>query len=223
MIHKDKLRALIKDSDYSNRSLSLAVGTNPTLIADIFKRPSGNATLDKLSALASALGCSISDFTDYSEATAPEDELENLNRDYIALVGSVQAGSWREEAATPQDVIQLGLAFPDLPKPQFAYKVEGESMNKHALPGHFWVCHAYEDANNEAASGHFVVVERSRGQLIERTVKKLVFSSNGNMEFWPDSHDDNWQSPYIPAEVTGQTDETYRIIARARIVLSERL
>lgn len=68
------------------------------------------------------------------------------------------------------------------------------------------------------ADGSKVVVERQRGQLVERTVKRLTITPT-HYEFWPRSSDPRWQTPIrVPraegTEFAEDGDTTIRIIGR---------
>ena len=141
------------------------------------------------------------------------DERANL----IEIRGEVASNTFHMEA-TIEGRDNLGASFPDLPMPQFAYRAGCESMNKLALPGHYWICHDYTDPEDDPEPGHFVVVKRFHGDAFELTVRRLQYDRHGNPEFWPNSYFDEWQEPFRPAE----TGERYEIIARARRVVSDR-
>ena len=220
MLKLNRIVELIDENGTSEAKLCTDAGLGDSYIRLVRsgKNKSGG-TLKAAQKLALVLGVEVTEIFDVGarSPTSPErKETAQATAEHIFIVGSVKAGAWSEEEE-PQEMVSLGLAFPGIPTPQFAFKVEGKSMNRHALPGMYWVCHKYDDPNNDPVSGHFVVIERRKDQLLERTVKKLVIRANNTIEFWPDSYDERWQKPYIP---DGSADETYSIVARARIVLS---
>jgi len=80
---------------------------------------------------------------------------------------------------------------------QFAYKVSGPSVDLlRIFDGDYVVCVPYFDARRRPTQDDVVVVERRRGQTIERTVKQLALTTTG-CELWPRSSDQRFQSPIV--------------------------
>ena len=90
--------------------------------------------------------------------------------------------------------------------------IEDESCNKIGLPGSYWIYHEYSGA--EPATGHTVVVEIAMGDLIERTVRVLGYDISGRVMFTFPSYHERFSICESP--------DTYRIVARARLVVSAR-
>jgi transcriptional regulator with XRE-family HTH domain len=142
--------------------------------------------------------------------------LEEAAAGLIPIKGSVEAGAFREIEDNPEPQY-LGSIFPDLPLPQWAYLVQGESMNRMALPGQYWIATPYVDPLNDARSGDYVIIERTRGHLRERSIKRLRFQKDGTREFWPESTDDRFKDPI---RFDGSEDEQWEIIAKGLLVVS---
>lgn len=90
-------------------------------------------------------------------------------------------------------------AAPDAPaEMQYAYRVEGTSLNKIAAPGDILVCLDCIKSHVEIKDGDLVVIERSRfsGQMIERTAKRIRRTTAG-IELWPESTDPQFQEPLL--------------------------
>lgn len=118
----------------------------------------------------------------------------------VRVIGKVSAGRWMDRAdlIDPDEQIQIPVVpgrFESVD--QFAFKVEGPSMNaRNILPGDYVVCVPYWLVRTAPTDGDVVVIERQRGDLVERTVKELVVHAD-RFEFWPRSTDIRYQKPEI--------------------------
>lgn len=128
---------------------------------------------------------------------------------YIEFVQGVRVDFERYESPFPPD--------PNYPiAAQFDLRVSGSSLNRFARDGEFLRCvHLIKSEMLkhpvQISDGDYVIFERSQGQLIEVTAKKLV-RRGSNIELWPDSDDEQWQTPTIlPAE--GADEEEGRVVA----------
>lgn len=147
----------------------------------------------------------------------PADELDVPRKpDYVHIRGTIAAGVWLEHDDAPQmtDVVPIiGGRWVGLE--QFAYKVSGPSIDLlRIFDGDYVVCVPYFDARRWPTQDDVVVVERKRGQTIERTVKQLVLTATG-CELWPRSTDPRFQSPIIvnrEGEATEDDGTTVEII-----------
>lgn len=137
----------------------------------------------------------------------------------INVIGTIRAGLWQDADAGDAGLYQVVPAAPDEPPEwQYAFTVEGTSLNKIALPGDILICLDAIQARYEMKDNDLVVVERSRysGQMIERTAKRIRRVING-YELWPESTDPAFQTPiHLKGEQDG--DEV-RIVAKVLWVL----
>lgn len=117
---------------------------------------------------------------------------------YVHVRGTIAAGVWLEHDEAPQmtEVLPIvGGRWSSLE--QVAYRVSGPSVDKlRIFDGDYVVCVPYFDARRWPTADDVVVVERRRGQTIERTVKQLVLTADG-CELWPRSTDPRFQTPLI--------------------------
>lgn len=96
---------------------------------------------------------------------------------HIPVVGSVQAGVWRE--LEPFDSDDAHDTIPVLRSPafhrsrQYALRVEGDSMNRVFSEGQFVIVASLADAGVDLADGDLVICEREKAGLREVTVKRL--------------------------------------------------
>lgn len=80
---------------------------------------------------------------------------------------------------------------------QFAYKIAGPSMDRERIfDGDYVVCIPYWVARSAPQTDDIVIVERRRGQTVERTCKQIVVN-DGGYELWPRSTDPKYQSPIV--------------------------
>ncbi|HZG69199.1 MAG TPA: LexA family transcriptional regulator [Herpetosiphonaceae bacterium] len=124
---------------------------------------------------------------------------------YITVVGEVAAGAWKEVSyAADFDTYEVPIILdPKWPEDAvYGLEVRGESINRQARDGDIVSVLRIEHAPRSFASGDWVVVERTRGEMRETTVKQVRHNGRG-WELWPDSTDPRYQEPIIMA-----TDDT---------------
>lgn len=97
----------------------------------------------------------------------------------IPVRGTVAAGVWLEHDMQQSEINGEQHQVPSIASPygrdvQFAYKVEGPSMDLRRIhAGDYVICVPYWTARTAPGSGDIAVIERTRGQLTERTVKEV--------------------------------------------------
>lgn len=119
----------------------------------------------------------------------------------ILLWGHARAGYWAEPSHAPEP--HELPTVPIVPSPkyptadQYALGVDGPSINRVAQDGAYVHCvrlSAYPcDDEFRALDGKLVHVERTRGDLVETTIKRLKHGPKG-LELWPDSSDPKHQA-----------------------------
>jgi transcriptional regulator with XRE-family HTH domain len=139
----------------------------------------------------------------------PAHELDVPKRpQYVHVRGTIAAGVWLEHDDAPQmtdDVPIIGGRWSALE--QWAYRVSGPSVDLlRIFDGDYVVCVPYFDARRWPTQDDVVVVERKRGQTIERTVKQLVVTPSG-CELWPRSSDPRYQAPLLVDKQGEGTEE----------------
>jgi SOS-response transcriptional repressor LexA len=132
----------------------------------------------------------------------------------IPVIGIVRAGLWQDVDAGDSGVYQVVSSAPDAPTEwQYAFTVEGTSLNKIAAPGDILICMDAIKARYDIKDGDLVIVEKARfsGQMIERTAKRIRRSTSG-FELWPESNDPAFQSPIL---IDGKENgDEIRIVAK---------
>lgn len=120
----------------------------------------------------------------------------------IPILGSIRAGSWLEvdqlDSATDQEYQHIP-ALLDYPLDwQYAFTVEGTSLNKRAEEGDILQCVDLIKSGLDVEDNRLVIVERTKheGSMIERTAKRVRKTSSG-FELWPESTDPAHQEPIV--------------------------
>ncbi len=127
----------------------------------------------------------------------------------VPVTGIVRAGAWQDVETGDSDLYKYVPGALDWPAEwQFAYTVEGTSLNKKADPGDVLICLSLILSGIDIVNHDLVIVERSRfgGQMIERTAKRVTKTLSG-FELWPESDDPAHQEPIILNGTTSGDDE----------------
>lgn len=119
--------------------------------------------------------------------------------DQIPISGRVAANTWLdvEDTTIDYDNVEYVPSLSGYPVAwQFAYRVDGNCLNKVAKHGSVLVCLDIIASGDDVFEDDLVIVQRSRfgGQMIERTAKRVRRTSQG-IELWPDSTDPAHQEP----------------------------
>lgn len=115
----------------------------------------------------------------------------------VPVVGEAAAGTWLEHDRLFEDDVPHVPAVPDrFPSlRQFAYRVRGPSMDKERLfDGDYAICVDFWEARRRPQQKDIVIVERKRGQLVERTCKQIDIVG-GVVLLAPRSSDPRFQEP----------------------------
>lgn len=130
--------------------------------------------------------------------TQPELTPAPLSLASVPVLGNVSAGTWLEvqegDAAEVNQFVQPDVKFPAMW--QYAFRVEGTSLNKIAEPGSILICVDLIKSGTNIQDNDLVIVERTRfaGQMMERTAKRVRKVISG-YELWPESTDPEHQKP----------------------------
>lgn len=137
----------------------------------------------------------------------------------VRVIGSVKASSWQDvtEQMTNEEPRYVPSAS-DYPADwQYAFTVDGPSVNKTARDGDILICVDLIKSGADVVENDLVIVERTRfqGQMLERTAKRVRQAIAGP-ELWPDSNDPEFQDP-IP--LSAAEDDEIRVSAKVIWVL----
>jgi SOS-response transcriptional repressor LexA len=128
-------------------------------------------------------------------------------RQTVPVIGRVAAGLWQEDdqlAQEPTEHIPFtrDMRYPD--REQYALKVDGESMNLICPHGSYVV--VVKDFGRELAPDDIVIVQKKRGGLTERTLKRFKVV-DGIPWLYPESRDPK----YKPIALDGDEDTEIEI------------
>lgn len=116
---------------------------------------------------------------------------------YVKVVGAVAAGAFMQDHML--DFVEYDIPYVVDPKWPLeavkALRVEGESINRKASHGDHVVILLADFAPRAMQSGDWVVAESTKGDLRERTVKRVRGNDLAGYELWPDSTDERYQEP----------------------------
>ena len=205
-LDKSRLKAAIKQRGSSARAVSLAVGTNDSLVKDMLGAKSSNPRMDSLIKVAEQLGYPVSHFLKGSEEAPPPPLPERSKARPIPVVSWVAAGRLAEPGAqlpAETETIEIsGLPAGDY----FGTRARGDSMNR------------------IAPDGALIIVDKADRELVRG--RRYIFASRGKTTFKrfggadpyrlePESlNPDN--EPIFPRE-----GETWDVIGRVKLVVSE--
>jgi phage repressor protein C with HTH and peptisase S24 domain len=127
-----------------------------------------------------------------SEAPSGQDAISAARR--VPVRGVVQAGAWSEIGVEEAPVDWTYFEAKEYQRAQlFALDVRGPSMNRIFPDGSRVICALPHEAG--VRDGDYVAVRRSRGGLVETTLKQLVVERDGEIMLYPRSTDPGHQTP----------------------------
>ena len=130
--------------------------------------------------------------------------------DTISVIGTVEAGVWREAALWEGGANMYDISIPPnlaVGAAKFALEVRGQSMNRVYPEGTILICIKSIEAGREPKENERVVVERTKNGFVEATVKQW---RGGRL--WPESSDPDHQEPLEVTPVSELSHEEVRII-----------
>jgi len=192
-------------------------------IYDLVKGKKKGVQTRNLEKLAFALDCDTGYLLGAQE-TPRQPGMEAPSRYVIPVAGEVAAGLWIDAGIDGGETYDLDPSpFPADPRfpieAQFDLIVRGTSINRFAPEGHRLRCVAVDSYPWPILEDDMVVVERFRGDLRERTAKRIR-RREGTLELWPDSDDPRWQEPFRVDEEAG-TIENGDVVRILGVVLYE--
>ncbi|HET9159149.1 MAG TPA: S24 family peptidase [Caulobacteraceae bacterium] len=112
----------------------------------------------------------------------------------VPVRGVVQAGAWSEVGVEEAPLDWTYFEAKEYQRAQlFALDVRGPSMNRVFPDGSRVICAQPHEAG--VRDGDYVAVRRSRGGLVETTLKQLVVEPGGELMLYPRSTDPAHQAP----------------------------
>lgn len=190
VVDVDRLLSLIREQGKTAHSVSREAGLSGSAVRDIIRSTRRNSRVGTVSALARVLGVppetlmveSAADTTaelneqpdgDFIQSVTPTGSL--ATRRTIAILGLAEDGLWRESASPfatsvgSQDVVEVDVAGYES-APLAAVRV-GSNQGLASPPRWIAIYSAAEAV--DVRLGDHVLVERRRGDLVERTIRKV--------------------------------------------------
>lgn len=195
-LDRNKLKALLEQQGLTPRALSREIGDNPYLVRDILVGKSKNPRADTVARMATRLGVSVQELL--MDGSAPSGGDPRIAPRFLPVRYKVQAGLWFEIDAEEPPVQVSHAVHPD-PRfaqwPQWLELVVGDSVNLKIPPGHYAHVVDAVEMGYAPTDGNWVVVERRRGAIRERTIKQIAVTEDGEVQLWPRSTNPKWSAP----------------------------
>lgn len=220
-----KLRALVvantgPGKPWTRRKLSLAAsnGRNPDLIRDLMRVDTRYPTIETAAGICAALGVDLSEVVKGLPPPDPADV-------WLPICSSVAAGVWHEKPDwDPDDCYEVEVGPPIAEGKRTGFLVEGRSMDKTLPPGTILECIELIGSGLVPEDGDYVIAQKHRAGLYERTCKRLRRRPNGDYELVAESTLPEFQEPlFIGHPKTGAFgDDEVSVVAlvtRAHLVL----
>lgn len=116
--------------------------------------------------------------------------------EWLTVLGSVRAGTWKEEFEWPPDEhYQVQVERLQEPGTQIGLVVEGQSMNKTLPQGTVLRCLDLISSGRTLQDGSYVIVERMRGELRELTCKRTAQRADGSWDLLAESWVPDFKEP----------------------------
>lgn len=211
---KERLKLLVRDSGKSPRAISIEATGKPDAIRDILRNKVVNARSDTIRMLAKTLKTTVAYLTGEGDEPYPSKALDNNGLIAARVVSSVQAGAFMEiESSSPYEDDPKWM--PAIRDPRFpnldpiAFEVLGDSIDLKCPPGGYAICLPFDETGLQVKDGLWVVAERQRGNMIERTIKQVRKVAD-RFELHPASTNKKWKPIRFPS---AEPHEEVRIIA----------
>jgi len=186
---KNRLKLLVDASGKSERELSIAATGKPDTLRDIFRNRVKNPRSDTITNLAKVLGTTASYLTGETKINHSDKAEKDSAIIAARVVGSVQAGAFIEVDTTAFEVEPRYIgtvrdeSFPDIEP--VAFEVIGDSIDKICQSGGYAICVPFGETGLLVKAGQWVVAERRRGDLVERTIKVVRRAISGGFQLHP--------------------------------------
>lgn len=205
---RKKVTARLKELTRTPTEAAEKGGLKPDFIRDILRNRKRSVNGTNLEKLALALDWPTSELIDSDRVTRSRTARPN---ETVYVKGEVAAGAFIDlgvESVEPHEYEPS--PFPPDPRypteAQFDLVVRGTSLNRFAREGQRIRCVTLEAYPHPVEHGEMVVVDRTRGNLRERTAKRFRQAAKDAVELWPDSDDPRWQEP-IRVSSDGMSDD----------------
>lgn len=214
---KVRLRGLISERGETAREVSKRATGKPDTIRDILRDKTRNPRTDTLQKIATALEVDLAYLTGASAMRRAHQGAMPGGLIPVRVVGFVQAGAFMEmhaaDALADEPQYIAAVEDRDFPKlTPIAFEVVGDSINLQCEPGGYALCVPFAETGLQLKEGMWVVAERQRGDMIERTIKKVV-QAGRRFELHPASTNPVHKPIRFPS---AEAHEEVRVVALVR-------
>lgn len=195
----------------------------PDLVRDILRGKALNPSMETIAALARVLNVPVSQLTQSGGGVSAGNGASHNDLRLARVIGVAQAGAFVEvrDDADQDDVSFIptvaDLRFPHLE--QVAFEISGDSIDMKCGSGGYAVGVNFPDTGLTLRAGIWVVADRVRGDLVERTIK-LVKGRPGRWELHPASTNPKHKPIRFPS---AENHEEVVIVALIRRFISPEL
>lgn len=220
---KDRLKSALAKTDKSARAISLEATGKPDVVRDILRGKARNPSMETIAAIARVLQIPVSQLAQMGGGESPANGAAHNDLRLARVIGVVQAGAFVEVDGSSDlgDVRHIATVadqrFPHLD--QVAFEVSGDSIDRFCQPGGYAIGVSFADSGLSLRPGMFVVVDRVRGDLVERTIKQ-VKGSHGRWVLHPASSNPRHKPIRFPS---AEPHEEVVIVAVIRRFISPEL
>ena len=130
---------------------------------------------------------------------------------WVPLVGEVRAGAFLETSETIEPEQLLPYVDEQYDRADlFALRVVGRSMDLEYPDQSIVIC-VRAVQSGVCEGDHVVLRRRDVTGKVETTLKEIVLK-DGQVQFWPRSSDERYQTPFVPPAATEHTDEEWEVV-----------
>ncbi len=215
---KTRLKLAIKLSGKSARAISIEATGKPDALRDILRGKVISPRSDTLRKLAKYLGTDVAYLTGTSDAGSPQARESAGDLILARVVGSVQAGAFME--LSDQLLLEVDPKYiptvrdPDFPElEQIAFEVVGDSIDRACVAGGYAIGIPFNLTGLVMKDGMWVVADRVRGSLVERTIKQ-VRVVDGQFELHPKSSNPKHKPINFPSAEAHEEVTIFAVIRR---------
>lgn len=213
-----RLKTALLDKGRSARDVSLKATGKPDAIRDILRGTNKNPAATVIRAIETELGVNL----EWPEGGSGTPRVESKGRVgviYAKVIHAVQAGPFLpiDMEFDDDDDPKVVPVVPDKMFPRlqlFAYLVKGDSIDKICPAGGYAICVDFAATGLPIRAGMWVVAERMRGDLVERTVKKVVQGANGKFELHPFSTNPAHKPIRFPSAERSEEVKVHALVRR---------
>jgi hypothetical protein len=220
---KDRLKSALAASAKSARAISLEATGKPDVVRDILRGKARNPSMDTITAIARVLEIPVSQLAQIGGSEPPTNGAAHNDLRLARVIGVAQAGAFVEvydNSDSGDDTYIPTVADPRFPHLEpVAFEVAGDSIDEMCKAGGYAVGVNFADSGLQLRADMWVVADRVRGDLVERTIKQ-VKGSPGRWTLHPASSNPRHKPIRFPS---AEAHEEIVIIAVIRRFISPEL